>query len=38
MHEDPTPADIRADQNRKNREKLPFEDADGQPYEPEGRR
>ena len=34
MHEDPTPADIRADQNRKNREKLPFEDADGQPYEP----
>lgn len=34
MHEDPTPADIRADQDRKNREKLPFEDADGQPYEP----
>lgn len=34
MHEDPTPADIRVDQDRQNREKLPFEDADGQPYEP----
>ena len=32
MHEDPTPADIRVGQ--KDREKLPFEENPGAPYEP----